>query len=124
MTTATENLIDICDVPGAALDVGVCRWAPDVAAANLHFLMELGATCGRLSENGIGGFSDNGNAESGWLRVREVDAPVLAGIERRMQRMYPAWRLDSAEAVSIHDRITVHFNTAQARWLREHGRWP
>jgi hypothetical protein len=86
--------------------------------------MLLGELCGRLAVNAAGGYSDCGSAESGWLRLSEVDSGALDAIVRRMQRSHPSWRLNGGDATSVHDRIDCHFRTAQARWLREHGRWP
>jgi hypothetical protein len=122
MTTATR-LIDICDLPGAQLDIGMCRWPPDQAAAKLHFLCLLGEVCGRLEEDAAGGYKQRGEAAS-WLKLSEVDASALAGVVTRMEsmrRVYPTWRLNCGDASGIHHKITVHFNTAQALWLREHG---
>jgi hypothetical protein len=121
MTTAT--LIDICAEPGAGLDIGVCRFTPDQAQTNLHFLVLLGEVCGRLAPDAAGGFSDCGTAESGWLRLSEVDASALEAIVRRMQRSYPSWRVNGGKGVGVHERVSVHWATAQAAWLRERGRW-
>ena len=110
--------MDICSLPGAAIDIGVCRFRPDEAGANLHFALLLSEVTGRLEPSGAGGYCEKG-VEAGWLRLADIEAGALEAIVRRVQRMYPSWRLHADDALPIHGRIQVHFNTAQERWRRE-----
>jgi hypothetical protein len=119
MTTATvQTYVNICELPGAELDIGRCRWSEDERAANCHFAMMLGEVTGRLEVSGGGGYIVRG-LESGWLKLADVDTAALEAIVRRMQRSHPPWRLHADDTLPVHGRIQVHFNTAQARWLKE-----
>jgi hypothetical protein len=60
-------------------------------------------------------------AASGWLRPSEIDAGALGGIVRRVERAHPGWRLDGCKGDGVHQRVAVHFATAQRRWQRERG---
>jgi hypothetical protein len=117
MTAVAEQYIDICDVPGAQIDLNVCRWEPDLAPASMHLLTLLAVVTGRGESVGYS-YVEKGEP-GGWLRLREIDAPALEKIVRRCERSHPGWKLNGGEAVGVHDRLRVHFNTAQARRRRE-----
>ena len=109
--------VDICQEPGAALDVNECLFRDEQANASLHLLMLCGEVAGRLTPSGGSGYAVAGNAESGWLRLGDVDAAAVAALVRRVQRAHPGFELDApVEARTIHDKLSVHFGRAQRRW--------
>lgn len=119
--SATVELLDITTIPGAALNIGECRWLPDEAPANLHFSCLLGELCGALEDDTAGGYCVRGNPES-WLKLSDVEPAALEAVVRRMEgmrRIYPTWRLHGGGATDVHTAIACHFRTAQARWRRD-----
>jgi len=112
------DLNRISEIPGAALPVEACRWEPDQAPLNLHLLMLLGEVCGRLEPSGWGGYRDRGTRD-GWLTLAQVDPEALEDCVRRIRRKYPDWMFDTGSAVSILDKLDVHFAKAQARRRRD-----
>jgi hypothetical protein len=119
MSATATRYVNICEEPGAALNIGLCRWTPDQAGANSHLLMMLGELTGRLEPSGVGGYCQTGVVADGWMRLVDVDAAALSAIVRRMERAYPSWKPDADGTLPIHGQIQMHFNTAQERWLRE-----
>jgi hypothetical protein len=71
----SDGDLDICDVPGAALDLGACRWEPDLARTNAHLLVLLPVVTGRGESVGYS-YVERGDPD-GWLRCRDIDAPAL-----------------------------------------------
>jgi hypothetical protein len=115
--TATTEFIDICAEPGARIDLNLVRFEPDLAPASVHLLTLLAVVTGRGESVGYS-YVERGTPD-GWMRLRDIDAPALERIVRRIRRQYPEWQLTGGEAVGIHDQLRVHFNTAQARKRRE-----
>ena len=115
---AAVTWVNIADEPGARLDIGQCRFTADHAAANLHLLCLLGELCGRCEPSGGGGYIERGTPET-WLTLRQVDAPAVELVVRRVERAHGGWHVDGGEAVTALDRLAVHWGRAQVRWKRE-----
>jgi hypothetical protein len=110
------GLTRISEMPGAQLPVEECRWTPDQAPLNLHFLTLLGEATGRLEVSGWGGYRQRGAGP--FRTLADVDAAALEGVVRRIRRRSAEWVFDVGSAETILDRIDCHFATAQLRRRR------
>lgn len=110
-----EDYARITPVPGAVLDIGICRFDPDAAPASSHLLMLCGEATGRLSPSGAGGYSERGEPAT-WPTLAELDASVLEAVVRRTERQYVGWKLDAPIGLGVHDALNVHWGRAQRRW--------
>jgi hypothetical protein len=110
--------INVCDVPGAALDIGQCRFPEDQAVASLALLLALGEQTGALTA-GLSGYVQSDAAPESLRTLRDVDPVDLEATVRRIQRMHPTFALDAPDGIAIRDRIAVHFGRGQRKWQRE-----
>jgi len=117
-TPAVLPWVNVCDEPGAQLDIGRCRFPEDQAVASLALLLALGQATGALS-TGLSGYVRSDADPQSLRTLRDVDPVELEAIVRRIQRMHPTWALDAPDGLNVRDAIAVHFGRGQRRWQRE-----
>lgn len=115
--TAPPAYVRISQLPGAALNLALCRFRPDEGHGSLHLLMLLGAVTGALEPTPTG-YTSRGNVED-FPTLAQVSVSEIEAVVRRIERAHAGWKLPDAGATKILDKIDIMFNTAQERKRRE-----
>ena len=115
-----DGLVRLSRVPGAVMDIGMCRFLPDAAPASLHLAMLCGEATGRLSPSGAGGYREHGEPRL-WPKLADVDRSAIQALVRRIEKAHAGFKLDAPDGLSVQDALDVHFARAQRRWKRERG---
>ncbi len=125
MTSVMQRpqLADVCRAPGAVIDRNCLRFEPDQLHASIELLNRLQRATGSLVWD-VDNYEPSGTPESSWTTLADLKASELKFIVFQWEREVRGARLNGGTATHIGDRVSCHFNTAQARFLREQGQWP
>jgi hypothetical protein len=116
-TKASDGLLAISTIPGADLNVHLCRFAPDQGPGSLHLLQLLAVLTGSATSDSTG-FSPRGKPEE-WQTLAQVSPAEIESVLRRTERAHPGFSLEGGSATSTLDRLDHHFALAQARKRRD-----